>query len=758
LGADYEGLGDAAEAMVSGELDRDSFQQMVESHTENVVDMVSKKASMNAETEGGGSPSGAGGDGSAAGAPTATSGDSDGDGDGPSEEGVGGSREVDGDLAGQFDSLDEATSAVQNGDIDVGTYGDAVEDYSNQMMDQMAGDTDQAVGAAGATDSDAPMSVDGSDGETDGAAGDGLAGEFDSFDAATEAFESGDINAETYGEAASDYTEQVMDQVEAAAEQPVPDSEVGSQYEPTDAGGATDAADVPQSTEGAGGAGASGADDGALTGQFDSMEDVQEAVMDGDIGVETFSQAVTDFNNQVMDRVEAKAEQSTADSVDGGHEGASEAVDDASTEGDGDLAGEFDSLDEATEAMANGDIDAETYGEAVGDYNEQMVEQAMAAAEQPVGDGDEPAAGDTSERADGEPVAGEGDDLAGAFDSIGDAADAAARGDIDAETFGDAVEDHTEQVTNEALGDVEAASGDSDQPMSEGESVDGASDALGVAASEESDGTVDGGDHAAADGDADSVAGRAAANLSNAPVEEAGDADDAEDTGDGEAGVEPSGEPRDGESDPEDGGEGDLNPEKDATGIHMGPASEDPEHVGDSGTEESVDGQGEGGAESDTEGPGEGSHTRTVEAGDTLSSIAEEEYGDPDMWGVIYEANKSQVDGGEAAAEGLGDAELDADSVDSEGATDEEAADAEMEGDTESDSDDVDSGDSGADNLQQAASDAKTGPGSETDGIDDPDLIHPGDELEIPSKEDAEQFDPSEYETPDSFGVGEGPY
>jgi hypothetical protein len=190
----------------------------------------------------------------------------------------------------------------------------------------------------------------------------------------------------------------------------------------------------------------------------------------------------------------------------------------------------------------------------------------------------------------------------------------------------------------------------------------------------------------------------------------------------------------------------------------MGPASEDPEDVGDSGTEESVDGQGEGGAEPGTEGPGEGSHTRTVEAGDTLSSIAEEEYGDSDMWGVIYEANKSQADGGEAAAERLGDAELEPDSVDSEGATDEEAADAETEGDTEPESDDVDSGDSGADDLQQAASDARTETDVETDGIDDPDLIHPGDELEIPSKEDAEQFDPSEYETPDSFGVGEGPY
>jgi hypothetical protein len=70
----------------------------------------------------------------------------------------------------------------------------------------------------------------------------------------------------------------------------------------------------------------------------------------------------------------------------------------------------------------------------------------------------------------------------------------------------------------------------------------------------------------------------------------------------------------------------------------------------------------------------------------------------------------------------------------------------------------VDGGDSGGDDLQRAASDVRTETDVETDGVDGPDLIHPGDELEIPSKEDAEQFDPSEYEAPDSFGVGEGPY
>jgi hypothetical protein len=125
---------------------------------------------------------------------------------------------------------------------------------------------------------------------------------------------------------------------------------------------------------------------------------------------------------------------------------------------------------------------------------------------------------------------------------------------------------------------------------------------------------------------------------------------------------------------------------------------------------------------------------------------------------VIYEANRSQVDGGEAAAESLGETELDAGSVDSAAATDEGAVDAEAGGDAESESDDVDGGDSGAEDLQQAASDAKTETDVETDGIDDPDLIHPGDELEIPSQEDVEQFDPSEYEAPDSFGVGKGPY
>ncbi|MFC6954952.1 hypothetical protein [Halorubellus litoreus] len=766
LGADYEGLGDAAEAMVSGELDRDSFQQMVESHTENVVDMVSKKAAMNAETEGDESAGEPGGDGSATGATPGAGANDDVDGDDASEEGADASRAVDGDLAGQFDSLDAATSAVQNGDIDAETYGEAVTDYNDQMMDQMVGTAEQDVAGAGATDADAPMSVDGSDdvgeagadGEAPGGAGDELAGQFDSFDAATEAFEAGDIDAETYAAATRDYTEDLMNQMEAAAEQPLPDSEVGSPDVPTEPGDAADAADGTAGTEVAGDAETPDGAGDALAGQFDSMEAVQEAMMAGDIGVETYTEAVTDFNNQVMDRMEAKAEQATADAVDGGQAAAGEEPAEASPEGDGDLAGGFDSLDEATEAMANGDIDAETYGEAVGDYNEQMVEQAMAAAEQPVGDADEPAVGDASERADGESVGGDGDDLGGAFDSIEDAADAAARGDIDAESFGDAVEDYTEQVTNEALGDVEAASGDSDQPVSGDESAEGVSDALGAAASAESDGAVDSGEHAAADGDADSVAGRAAENLSNAPVEGAGAADDTEGTGDGEAGVEASGDPREGESDPEGGREGDLNPEKDATGIHMGPASDDPEDGGDTGTEEAADSLPEGGTEPETEGAGEGGHTRTVEAGDTLSSIAEDEYGDPDMWGVIYEANKSQVDGEDAAAESLGDAELDADSVDSEEAIDEEAADAESEGDAESDSDDVDGVDSSAEDLQQAASDARTETDVETDGIDDPDLIHPGDELEIPSKADAEQFDPSEYEAPDSFGVGEGPY
>jgi hypothetical protein len=313
-------------------------------------------------------------------------------------------------------------------------------------------------------------------------------------------------------------------------------------------------------------------------------------------------------------------------------------------------------------------------------------------------------------------------------------------------------------VTDAAIGDLESASDDVDQPTSGDESVDGAADALGEAVARDAEGTVDGGDQPGEDMGDDSVEDRAAANLSNAPVEDAGEGSVGGGEGDGEGGVEGSNESVGGEADPEGSGETDLNPEKDDTGIHMGPASDDPEDIGDIGSEESVDSQPEDGAEPETEVAGEGSHTRTVEAGDTLSSIAAEEYGDPDMWGLIYEANKSPEGSGEAAAENLGEAELDAEPADGEDATDDERADAESEGGTEAESDDVDDGDSGAEDLQQAASEANTEADMETANIDDPDLIHPGDELEIPSQEAAEQFDPSEYETPDSYGIGEGPF
>lgn len=39
-----------------------------------------------------------------------------------------------------------------------------------------------------------------------------------------------------------------------------------------------------------------------------------------------------------------------------------------------------------------------------------------------------------------------------------------------------------------------------------------------------------------------------------------------------------------------------------------------------------------------------GTHSYTVKSGDTLSAIAEREYGDPDGWRRIFEANRDQLD------------------------------------------------------------------------------------------------------------------
>lgn len=44
------------------------------------------------------------------------------------------------------------------------------------------------------------------------------------------------------------------------------------------------------------------------------------------------------------------------------------------------------------------------------------------------------------------------------------------------------------------------------------------------------------------------------------------------------------------------------------------------------------------------------------------------------------------------------------------------------------------------------------------DGIEDPDLIHPGQELVIPPQRKADQFDRAEYDAPESYGVGEGKF
>jgi hypothetical protein len=98
-------------------------------------------------------------------------------------------------------------------------------------------------------------------------------------------------------------------------------------------------------------------------------------------------------------------------------------------------------------------------------------------------------------------------------------------------------------------------------------------------------------------------------------------------------------------------------------------------------------GAGLGSARSD--GGADGS-TYTVEAGDTLWDIAEREYGDARMWGLVYEANRRSEENPE--------------------------------------------------------------------GIVDPDLIHPGQELTLPPQSAAESFDPGGYTPPPSTGVGKGPF
>jgi len=44
------------------------------------------------------------------------------------------------------------------------------------------------------------------------------------------------------------------------------------------------------------------------------------------------------------------------------------------------------------------------------------------------------------------------------------------------------------------------------------------------------------------------------------------------------------------------------------------------------------------------------------------------------------------------------------------------------------------------------------------EGIVDPDLIHPGQELTLPPRSAAESFDPGGYTPPPSTGVGKGPF
>ncbi|MEF8783308.1 MAG: LysM peptidoglycan-binding domain-containing protein [Haloarculaceae archaeon] len=44
------------------------------------------------------------------------------------------------------------------------------------------------------------------------------------------------------------------------------------------------------------------------------------------------------------------------------------------------------------------------------------------------------------------------------------------------------------------------------------------------------------------------------------------------------------------------------------------------------------------------------------------------------------------------------------------------------------------------------------------DGIEDPDLIHPGQELVLPPQRKADQFDRAEYDAPESYGIGEGKF
>ena len=85
-----------------------------------------------------------------------------------------------------------------------------------------------------------------------------------------------------------------------------------------------------------------------------------------------------------------------------------------------------------------------------------------------------------------------------------------------------------------------------------------------------------------------------------------------------------------------------------------------------------------------------GSETYTVQKGDTLSSIAEQQYGDSQKWPVIFMANEK-------------------------------------------------------------------GP-ENPNGIEDPDLIHPKQELTIPPQRRAAQFDYANWDPPADLGVGKGSF
>jgi len=104
-------------------------------------------------------------------------------------------------------------------------------------------------------------------------------------------------------------------------------------------------------------------------------------------------------------------------------------------------------------------------------------------------------------------------------------------------------------------------------------------------------------------------------------------------------------------------GSGLTSPEKDPTGTPVGPA---------------------------TDGEGARSREYVVREGDTLWDIADREYGDPQLWAVIYESPEND--------------------------------------------------------------------------IADPDLLHPGQTLVLPSKSEAAAFDPGEYTPPSSLGVGQGSF